>query len=270
MLRIVADRIILARFGSELVRRASSSACNPLLDGQLDLHRQHTPKDGFVFRSPYEAISIPDMTLDQYIWKNMAKWKNHVAVVCGITGRKYTYARLRDHCAALALRLRKEIGLQQDDIVAICLPNEPGLFDDDHKQLLSPTAMCVFSEYPIAVLGAIEAGLIVTTVNPRYSSEEISRQLISSRPKLIFCVVDNFDVVKKACELAGQSDIKLVALKTSLNQTIHSDMINFMDLINVKGSLESTNLKFSLLIDGILLIFTIYGIIIEITAPKHH
>lgn len=94
----------------------------------INQHRQHTVNDGFVWNSPYESVSIPDMTIDQYVWKNVAKWENHIAIVCAVTGRKYTYAKLRDHCATLAIRLRESFRLQQNDIVAICLPNVPGTF----------------------------------------------------------------------------------------------------------------------------------------------
>ena len=63
-----------------------------------------------------------------------------------MTGRNYTYKQLRDHCKATAIRLQKQYGLKRGDVVAIALPNIP--------------------EFPIALLGAIEAGLVVTTVNP--------------------------------------------------------------------------------------------------------
>lgn len=67
-----------------------------------------------------------------------------------ITGRKYTYAQLRDCSASFALRLQRNFKLTKGDVLAICLPNLP--------------------EYPGALLGAIEAGLTVTTVNPIYTA----------------------------------------------------------------------------------------------------
>lgn len=69
--------------------------------------------------------------------------------VCGVTDRKFTYAELRDHSAAFAVRLQSQFRFKQNDVVAVCLPNIP--------------------EFPIATLGAAEAGLIVTTVNPIYT-----------------------------------------------------------------------------------------------------
>lgn len=92
-------------------------------------HREYSAEGGYVWNSPYEPISMPDMTIDQYVWKNMAKWSNKVAIVCSVTGRKYTYAKLRDHCAAFAIRLRTQFGLKQNDVVAIYLPNVPGRRD---------------------------------------------------------------------------------------------------------------------------------------------
>lgn len=86
----------------------------------------YSDKDGYVMKSPYAPVSIPDVTIDQYVWKNLSKWQNRTAIECGITGRKYTYANLRDHCAALAIRLRRQLKLQANDIVGICLPNVPG------------------------------------------------------------------------------------------------------------------------------------------------
>lgn len=70
--------------------------------------------------------------------------------VCGVTGRSYTYGRLRDHSAAFAVRLQKQLKLQRNDVIAICMPNTP--------------------DYPIAMFGSIEAGLVVTTMNPIYTA----------------------------------------------------------------------------------------------------
>lgn len=69
--------------------------------------------------------------------------------MCGETGRKYTYSQLRDHSAAVAFRLQTKFNLKRGDVVAICLPNVP--------------------EFAIALLGVLEAGLVITTLNPIYT-----------------------------------------------------------------------------------------------------
>lgn len=141
MIRALASsRCMIKRSALEILRRNYSASAAPVASNRLPLaeylqdHRKHTEKYGFVLDSPYERVSIPDMTLDQYIWKNVAKWKNHVALMCSVTGRKYTYSKLRDHCAALAIRLRTDLKLEQNDMVGICMPNVPG--DEIAKNLV--------------------------------------------------------------------------------------------------------------------------------------
>lgn len=113
---------------ARLILRRFLSTERPSLSELTKKSLVYSEKEGYVMKSPYETISIPEMTVDQYVWKNMPKWQNHIAVACGVTGRKYTYAKLRDHCAALAIRLRNTLKLQKNDVVGICLPNVPGKF----------------------------------------------------------------------------------------------------------------------------------------------
>jgi len=70
--------------------------------------------------------------------------------VCVVSGRQYTYSQLRDSSAAFAVRLQTKFKLGKGDVLAVCLPNVP--------------------EYPGVVLGAMEAGLTTTTVNPIYTA----------------------------------------------------------------------------------------------------
>lgn len=81
---------------------------------------------------------------------NQSKFMIYNLQKCGETGRQYTFAQMRDHSAALAVRLQTQLGLKKGDVVAICLPNIP--------------------EFPIAALAAFEAGLVATSVNPIYTS----------------------------------------------------------------------------------------------------
>lgn len=112
--------------------------------------RSNSSETGFVWKSRYGEVTVPDLTLDDYVWKDLAKWQHRVALVCGFTGRQYTYGKLRDHCAALACRFRNDFKLNPGDVVAVSMPNAP--------------------EYAIAVLAALEAGLVLTTINPAYTS----------------------------------------------------------------------------------------------------
>lgn len=57
--------------------RSMSSTSYP----NINNFRTHTPEDGFVLNSVYEPITLPDLTVDQYVWKNISKWQNKVAIV---------------------------------------------------------------------------------------------------------------------------------------------------------------------------------------------
>lgn len=123
---IILKSKVNLRTGIDLFRKRFSTIGQSSLSELGRKSLVFTESDGYIMKSPYEPITIPDFTIDQYVWKNLPKWQNHVAIVCGITGRKYTYAKLRDRCAALAIRLRNNLKLEKNDIVAVCLPNIPG------------------------------------------------------------------------------------------------------------------------------------------------
>lgn len=108
--------------------------------------RTNSKENGFVWTSRFGQISMPDQTIEAYVWKNLNKWHDKVAIECGVSGRKYSYGKLRDHCASIAIRLRTDFNLKQGDVVAISMSNIP--------------------EYAIAVLGALEAGLKLSMINP--------------------------------------------------------------------------------------------------------
>ena len=92
---------------------------------------------------------------------------------------------------AFAAYLSREQGLQPGDVVALQLPNS--------------------LHYPVAVLGAWKAGLIVTNVNPLYTERELDAQLLDSGARLLVAC-DLF--VKRAQQVIEQRGVSL--LLTSL------------------------------------------------------
>lgn len=90
-------------------------------------------------------------------------------------------------------------------------------------------------EYAIAFLGSVEGGLIATTINPAYTSEEISRQMLNCQPKAIICLAENVGVIRKACSLAQQPDIKLITIQNDPNTPRPSGTISFSELMNRNG-----------------------------------
>lgn len=76
-----------------------------------------------------------------------------------------SYRELDKLSDAFAYYLANELGLKEGEVVAIQLPNS--------------------LHYPIAVMGAWKAGLIVTNVNPLYTPHELEHQLTDSRAKVL-------------------------------------------------------------------------------------
>lgn len=80
----------------------------------------------------------------------------------------------------------------------------------------------------------------MTTANPAYKLEELSKQFEDCQPKLVFCTVDNYDIIKKSCISANQHDTQIVTIKTLQHQNTPSDSINFDELIDKTGSIVFT------------------------------
>jgi acyl-CoA synthetase (AMP-forming)/AMP-acid ligase II len=73
-----------------------------------------------------------------------------------LTGRQYTYAESRAITHRFAASLRRA-GFKHGDVLAVVLPNIP--------------------EFPFVLFGAIEAGMVVTTINPGFTSGILSPKL---------------------------------------------------------------------------------------------
>lgn len=69
---------------------------------------------------------------------------------CGLTGRSYTYSQLFNASQNFGANLKQNLGLKNEDVVALVLPNLP--------------------EFSIAFYGAAAAaGLVTTFANPIYT-----------------------------------------------------------------------------------------------------
>lgn len=70
------------------------------------------------------------------------------------TQKTYTYAQLEKNVAVFATSLVKKFGLKPGDVVAVMLPNCP--------------------EFPVVAFGSLQAGCVLTTVNPIYKECEFT------------------------------------------------------------------------------------------------
>ncbi|XP_052742274.1 uncharacterized protein LOC112050465 [Bicyclus anynana] len=160
-------------------------------------------------KSPFEDRVIPEATITEYLWKNLDKWSDKTAVICGVTDRKYTYFELYKKTEIFGATLRKKFKIKDGDVVCVMLPNSP--------------------EYPIVLLGILTAGGFVTTVNPSYTVYETQKQIISSNAKLIVTDPSNVPTVKEALK---QSNLSMPIIALDFDVDRPEETISFKELIN--------------------------------------
>ncbi|GFG36225.1 hypothetical protein Cfor_11306, partial [Coptotermes formosanus] len=148
-----------------------------------------------VVKSSLPDVEIPDIPVPDYVWQHIDQWPDKVAVECGVTGRRYRYAEMRQLCQRFAASLRRA-GLQHGDTLTIVMPNT--------------------AEWPIVLLGAMEAGLVVSTANPHYTAGEITRQLRDSQPKAIVTLSAILPTVQEAIKLSGTHPKPLIVIAPGL------------------------------------------------------
>ncbi|KPJ04600.1 putative 4-coumarate--CoA ligase 3 [Papilio xuthus] len=164
-------------------------------------------QDGTI-KSPYKNIEIPNCTLYEYIWQNLDKWPERTVSVCATTGRGYTYEQAFKLSNTFAAGLRKKFKLRDGDTVAVMLPNIP--------------------DFPLVALGILEAGGVISTINPVYTPHEIQRQLLLSEAKAVVTICETVDTVKEAIKLA-KLNIPIIAVKTN-GESVPQDIVSFHEL----------------------------------------
>ena len=75
-------------------------------------------------------------------------------------GKVLTFSKLEERSRAFAAYLQNELRLEKGDRIALMMPN--------------------LLQYPIALFGALRAGLVVVNVNPLYTPRELAHQLNDS------------------------------------------------------------------------------------------
>eukprot|EP00088_Acartia_fossae_P023689 TRINITY_DN24705_c0_g1_i1.p1 TRINITY_DN24705_c0_g1~~TRINITY_DN24705_c0_g1_i1.p1 ORF type:complete len:606 (-),score=154.85 TRINITY_DN24705_c0_g1_i1:309-2126(-) len=166
-----------------------------------------------IIRSIWPDIQIPETNLADFVWEDVETFGSNQAMVCGMTGRSYTFevahALSRKFGSAL-LRM----GAQKGDVIGMVLPNIP--------------------EFPLVFLGAAGVNVSVTTMNPTYRPEEIARQLQNSQAKYIVTIGLFLQNIKQACDLyPGIEKIILIG-----GEETPEGCVTFQDLVkNEDGSL---------------------------------
>jgi len=179
--------------------RCSGESSKPL--GVIDPEDEEN-----IVRSPWNDVEIPEMNLADYVWQDVHKIPESMALVCGMTGRSYTYEMAHGMSKKFGSALLR-LGANKGDVLGMVVPNIP--------------------EFPIAFLGAAGVGVTLTTMNPSYRPEEIARQFEISQARYVLTIGLFLQNVKQACDIYGNIE-KIIVLGM---EDTPSDCVSFVEML---------------------------------------
>ncbi|MCE8032405.1 MAG: AMP-binding protein [Halomonas sp.] len=118
------------------------------------------------------------------------RFSDNPAFTC--MGQTLTFAELDRLSADFAAWLQHETGLQPGDRIAIQLPN--------------------VLQFPIAVFGALRAGLVVVNTNPLYTEREMAHQFKDSGAKAILILANMASKLEKILDRTGIEHVLVTEL----------------------------------------------------------
>ncbi|GLX85781.1 long-chain-fatty-acid--CoA ligase [Thalassotalea loyana] len=136
---------------------------------------------------PFEIDPEKYSSLVEIINKYLAQYSDNTAFIN--MGKSLTYKEVHQQSTAFAAYLQQDLGLKKGDKFAIMMPNT--------------------LQYPIALFGALMAGLTVVNVNPLYTARELQHQLKDSGAKAIL-IIENFANTLE--QVIDQTDVEHVIL----------------------------------------------------------
>jgi long-chain acyl-CoA synthetase len=132
-------------------------------------------------------------------------YKDRPAFTC--MGKTITYGELDRLSLAFAAYLQKSLGLRKGDRIAIQLPN--------------------VLQYPIALYGALRAGLIVVNTNPLYTPREMKHQFTDAGVKAIVILANFAHNLEKIIEETGIQHVIVTELGDQLG-FLKGNIVNFV------------------------------------------
>jgi long-chain acyl-CoA synthetase len=131
-----------------------------------------------------------------------------------------TYGELAEQAESFAAYLQQDLGLKKGDKFAIMLPNT--------------------LQYPIAVFGALMAGLTVVNVNPLYTTRELEHQLNDSQTKAILIIENYAHVLDKVIKNTAVQHVITTGVGDRL-KPVKGAIVNFA-LRHIKKLVPAFNL----------------------------
>ena len=139
-----------------------------------------------IFRGPYPEVTIPEVSLTEFIFSGTAEIKDKTALIDGPTGRSLTYGEFEDAVRRVAASLSQK-GFKKGDVLGIFSANCP--------------------DYAIAFHAVAMLGGINTTVNPLYTAEEATFQLKNAGARLLVTAPPFIETARAAAAAANIEEL---------------------------------------------------------------
>jgi len=139
-----------------------------------------------IFRGPFPEISIPEVSLTDFVLQQANERLEKPALIEGLTGRTLSYRELRDQIHGAAAGLAKR-GFSKGQVFGILSPNLP--------------------EYAVAFHAVAALGGINTPINPLYTQAEIAHQLKDAGARFLATVPQFMEKAELAGKEAGIEEL---------------------------------------------------------------
>ncbi|WP_433164127.1 AMP-binding protein [Kribbella sp. CA-247076] len=120
-----------------------------------------------IITSEFPPVEVLDVPIHDAVLGRAQEYGDRPALVDGVTGQELSYAQLDGMSRRVAAGFA-ELGIRHGDTIALYSPN---------------TIL-----YPVVFYGATRAGATVTTVNALYTADELHKQLVDSKAKLLVTI----------------------------------------------------------------------------------
>ncbi len=157
--------------------------------------------------TPHLLEFDPRGTLVKLLDESEKKYPDHLAFAN--FGASIDYTKISQDSRSFAAYLQNVLGLKKGDRIAMMMPN--------------------LLQYPVAIFGALRAGLIVVNVNPLYTPRELKHQLQDSGAKTIIIFENSAHVLS-----AINDDLEIE----------HVIITKIGDYLGVKGRLMNFLVKY--------------------------
>lgn len=166
------------------------------------------------------ALQYPDNvnSLADYLEQIFARFGDRPAYTA--LGQTLSFAEIDEKSRAFAAYLRHNTALEPGDRIAIQLPN--------------------LIQNPIAVYGALRAGLVVVNTNPLYTEREMRHQFSDSGAKALVILADllpRFDAIKSETQIDTVIATSATELLDSTSAPVHDNTLSLTRVLEEGANL---------------------------------